>query len=112
MAKRKPTIKNDKQSKPPRKPTKLTIEDYKQISKELGAHIASLDPGIALFDKLSGLKARVDYKIAQLEKRAREVKKPKEKVKYKCLDCNEIHEKRDTVFKCPTCKSENIEVFA
>jgi Zn finger protein HypA/HybF involved in hydrogenase expression len=64
-----------------------------------------------MFDKLSAMKARVDYKIAQLEKKSKTPPKVKEPMRWKCLACDEIHEKRETIFQCPTCHSQNIKQF-
>jgi rubrerythrin len=111
MATRKPKIKNDKKPKKARAPGKITLQDYKDWSKDLVSHIKELKPDTAMFDKLNAMKARVDKKIAQLEKREREPPKPKDPIKWKCMSCNEIHEKRETVYQCPTCHSGNIERF-
>jgi hypothetical protein len=112
MAKRKPTIKNDKKRKPAKSPGKITLKDYKDISKgAIAPLLEGIDPLGDTGRKWEGIKARVDYKVLQLEKKAKEPPKIKTPVKYMCLSCNEIHTKRDTVYQCPSCHSPNIEVF-
>lgn len=113
MARKKPTMKNDKKRTPARSPGKLTIEDYKTISKNLGMQIDGLTEGTSMFDRLNATKGRVDFLIARLERKLKDPPKaPKEKVKWRCASCGQIHEKRDTVFQCPACKSENLEQFS
>lgn len=106
-------MKNDKERKKARGPGKLQIEDYKTISKNLGMQIDGLTEGTSMFDRLSATKTKVDYLISKLERKLREPpKEPKAKIKWKCASCGQIHEKRDTVFQCPSCQSENLEQFS
>jgi len=108
-------MKNDKTRKKARSPGKLTIDDYKIISKNLRVQIDSMDngEGTSMFDKLSATKERVDYLIARLERKAKEPKKAKPApIKWRCTSCSQIHEKRETVFQCPNCHSENLEKFS
>ena len=104
-------MKNDKTQKKPRKPGKLTIEDYKICSKNLGMQIDGLSEGTSMFDKLSATKERVDYLIQKLEKKLKEPPKKKDPIQWKCMQCGQVHTKRETVYQCSNCHSENIERF-
>lgn len=109
MAKRKPTMKNDKQRKRPRNPGKLQLEDYKAISKQLGIDISQLGEGTSMFTKMSAIKAKVDYKILQLEKKGKPEPKVTQPIEWKCMTCGTIHTKRKMVATCPDCDGTNIQ---
>jgi rubrerythrin len=104
-------MKNDKTRKKAKAPGKITLMDYKDWSRDLSGHIKELKPETAMFDKLAAMKARVDHKIAQLERKGKSPPKTKTPIKWQCFACNEIHEKRETIFQCPTCHSQNIKQF-
>jgi rubrerythrin len=109
--KRKPKVKDDKvRKKATKAPGKITLADYKKMSNHFGKMLNSMEEMSAEWSQWSTIKAKIDKKIAQLEKRAREPPtQPKPKVKWRCLSCGEVHEKRKAEHHCISCNSTNLE---
>lgn len=89
---------------------KLEIKDYESISKLIDQTALKVHPQFsAAWSKWAEIKEKVEKKINQLYKRQDAPPKVKQPVKWKCLDCDEVHDKAEQIRRCPNCKSENLQ---
>lgn len=94
---------------------KLEINDYEDISTLVGKKMKEYKQFSAQWSGWATIKQKIEKKIQQMHKREMNAAiggsktKEKEFIRWKCLDCDEIHDKAEQILRCPKCKSENIE---